>query len=500
MSRSGGRGTLAIVLGAAVVGLPGLYWEFYLAERDRPLEVLPVRPPPPSPPPLPPRPPAPPALAPPVPAPPAPAPPAPAQRPVDAEDEQMSPGPYRPKLYAKDAECADQAVEIGDLPSEEACDKVVATKQECGRHFMFSTAHPDWKCRCCAPFGEEGGPTSDQWSVYKAQVPRDPSLPAMPPAPPPVDPLAGLPVAASRPTWLMRKDALVVDARKASSGGMIILQAVLSDSHSTWGNAKDNKKLEDRPDWLRAILATNQAHAEKHGHVMVIRAHPTEPQLFDWMIKDCGKKSLRVCTKMNERESFNWEKHLMMQDYLLSPQEFSHVLMLDADAALIQPQLDTLRRIAEILDKKGKELFLTNEDWLDENGARRINGGLMLAKNTIFTQNLFQDTFESHVKGYQTLKNARIGTGVLRCTSNEQICLNDLYYGDQEHFTHKVIMASGKKYNRGAERGGEAHITDETTEIMHWMGGAKATAGKALCDGERDLTFGGPNGYGCRKR
>ena len=70
----------------------------------------------------------------------------------------------------------------------------------------------------------------------------------------------------------------------------------------------------------------------------------------------------------------------------------------------------------------------------------------------------------------------------------------------QEHFTHKVIMASGKKYNRGAERGGEAHITDETTEIMHWMGGAKATAGKALCDGERDLTFGGPNGYGCRKR
>ena len=29
--------------------------------------------------------------------------------------------------------------------------------------------------------------------------------------------------------------------------------------------------------------------------------------------QDCGKKSLRVCTKMNERESFNWEKHLMMQ-------------------------------------------------------------------------------------------------------------------------------------------------------------------------------------------
>ena len=75
----------------------------------------------------------------------------------------------------------------------------------------------------------------------------------------------------------------------------------------------------------------------------------------------------------------------MMQDYLLSPQAFTHVprggnakprqgvpikateakarsqlqglqrpsrqvLMLDADAALIQPQLNTLHRIADILD------------------------------------------------------------------------------------------------------------------------------------------------------
>ena len=36
----------------------------------------------------------------------------------------------------------------------------------------------------------------------------------------------------------------------------------------------------------RESAASPQAHAEKHGHVMVIRAHPTEPQLFDWMIKD----------------------------------------------------------------------------------------------------------------------------------------------------------------------------------------------------------------------
>eukprot|EP00438_Fugacium_kawagutii_P029171 Skav214790 [mRNA] locus=scaffold3850:46376:47479:+ [translate_table: standard] len=364
---------------------------------------------------------------------------------------------------------------------------------------MFSPSHPDWLCRCCAPFGEEDGPASDQWNVYKAQVPRLPELGALPPTPPPVDPFAGLPISTEpRPTWLARKDELVLDARPQKTGGIIILQAVLSDSRSTWGNRKDNRKLENRPDWLRAILATNRAHAEKHGHVMVIRAWPTEPQLPDWMIKECGKKSLQACSKMNERETYNWEKHLMMQDYLLSPQGFTHVLMLDADAALVQPQLDTLRRISAILDAKGKELFLTNEDWLDENGARRINGGLMFAKNTKFTQNLFQDTFDAHWAGYNFLKHARIGTPTLRCTSNEQICLNDLYYGDEEHFTSKVIMASGKQYNRGAERGGEAHIDDETTEIMHWMGGAKATAGKALCRGKRDLTFGGPDGYGCK--
>eukprot|EP00439_Symbiodinium_sp_Y106_P080107 s332_g18.t2 len=159
----------------------------------------------------------------------------------------------------------------------------------------------------------------------------------------------------------------------------------------------------------------------------------------------------------------------------------------------------------ELQDRKGKDLFLTNEDWLDQNGEARINGGLMLAKNTQFTQNLFQDTFDAHVAGYKLLKKARIGTPVIRCTRrlvnphfsvdregsssgndvmlkavseivkrlqehcNEQICLNDLYYGDTQHFTSKVIMASGKKYNRGAERG---RVEDATSyrlieEVIH---------------------------------
>lgn len=402
-------------------------------------------------------------------------------------------------MHAKKAECADQALELGDLATIEACDKIVAAQAECGRFFMFSKAHPDWKCRCCAPYGESDGPESENWDVFRAQYPRIKSLPDLPPEPPPVDPFEGLPVSEKpRPHWLARKDELVIDARPEEHGGIVILQAVLTDSHSTWGSKKS--KLADRPDWLRAILATNRAHAEKHGHAMVLRAYPTDPQLTDWMIKDCGSKSKKLCAKLNERETFNWEKHLMMSDYMLSPQLFTHILMLDADAALIQPQLDTLRRIASILEEKSKELFLTDEDWLDENGKGRINGGLMFAKNTKFCQNLFQDTFDSHLAGYAHLKNARIGVKNLRCTSNEQICLNDLYYTTQkEYMKDFTIMASGMQYNRGAERGGEAHITDATTEIMHWMGGAKGTAGTALCKGVRDLTFGGPTGYGCKK-
>ena len=485
-ARQGCRGVLPVVLGAAFVGVPGLYLEFSETRQlPSPVESIPVREP---------------AteiraeLA--TRAPKTDEPVTEAPKAVDVEVPKH--GKYQPKIFAAKAECSDQALELGNIPSIEECDALVATKVDCGRFFMFSLSHPDWKCRCCAPFGEEEGPSSEQWNVYVAQVPRLKGLAAIPPTPPPVDPFAGLPIVQPRPAWLVRKDELVLDARSEKSGGIVILQAVLTDSHATWGNKKDNQKLEDRPDWLRAILATNRAHAEKHGHAMVIRAHPTEPQLPEWMIKECGKKSLQACTKQNERETYNWEKHLMMKDYLLSPQHFTHVLMLDADAALVQPHLDTLRRIGAILDEEGKDLFLTNEDWLDENGAKRINGGLMFAKNTLFTQSLFQDTFDAHWAGYKFLKKARIGTASLRCTSNEQICLNDLYYGDQEHFTSKVIMASGKQYNRGAERGGEKHIDDEATEIMHWMGGAKATAGRALCRGKRDLTDGGPDGYGCK--
>mmetsp|Transcript_48752 Transcript_48752/g.110427 ORF Transcript_48752/g.110427 Transcript_48752/m.110427 type:complete len:651 (-) Transcript_48752:200-2152(-) len=417
---------------------------------------------------------------------------------VIAEPPAPLPGMYKDQYHAKTVECAEQAYNFGHIPTVEKCDKLTAATPECGNYFMFSKSHPDWACRCCAPFGENDGPGSEQWDVYKRLFPRLKTILALPTVPPQVDPFHGLPVTdGPRPAWLAREDALVVDARPESQGGILILQAVLTDVNSLWGAKRST--VNDRPEWLRAILATNRAHAIEHGHVMVLRAQPTQPQLTKWMVRACGDHSTSYCVRQNERENFNWEKHLMMSDYLTSAQKFSHVLMLDADAALIQPQLDTLRRISAILDNEGKDVFLTDEDWLDANGKGRINGGLMFARNTNFTRNLFLDTFDAHVKGPALHKNWRIGVPVQQCTSNEQICLNDLWYGqNNKYFRPYAMMASGKQYNRGAERGGEAHMNDPATEIMHWMGGSKGSAGRALCKGARDLTGEGPNGYGCK--
>jgi len=271
---------------------------------------------------------------------------------------------------------------------------------------------------------------------------------------------------------LAREDELIVDARPLKQGGILILQAVLMDARSDWGKSSGL-----RPHWLRAILATNRAHAVRNGHAMALRAQPTNPQLTPWQWRQCGMKDVAGCVKRNERENFNWEKHLMMAEYLTSPQNFTHVLMLDADAALVNLHHDTLRQTATVMDRKQKHLFLTDEDWL-EHGEGRINGGLMYAKNTAFTQGLFQDTFDAHIAGNAMHKEWRIGIPELECSSNEQICLNDLYRGQgKKYFDPFAMMASGKKYNRGAERGGERHIDDIEVEVMHWMGGSKSTAG-----------------------
>ncbi|CAK9005795.1 Uncharacterized protein SCF082_LOCUS8745, partial [Durusdinium trenchii] len=116
----------------------------------------------------------------------------------------------------------------------------------------------------------------------------------------------GLPISdGKRPSWLLKEDELILDARKVAYGGILIVQPVLMDAGGSWGQNKAS-----RPRWLRAILATNRHHARLHGHCIILRWQPTQPQLTKWQRRQCGKTDEKSCTRQNERENFNWEKHL----------------------------------------------------------------------------------------------------------------------------------------------------------------------------------------------
>lgn len=318
----------------------------------------------------------------------------------------------------------------------------------------------------------------------------------------------GLPIAPGpRPAWLIKNDELVIDARPQQQGGVLILQPVLMDASGDWG-----RKQSQRPRWLRAILATNRNHARKYGHAVILRWNPTQPQLTAWQKRQCGSKtSEKSCTKTNERENFNWEKHMMLYEYLLSPQNFTHILMLDADAALVKHSIDILGGIAKQMETRNLDVFLTSEDWL-LNGENRINGGLIMARNTLWTQNLFQDTFAAHIKGPAGLKRWRIGVRDMQCSSNEQICLNDLMQGGyKEKIRQHMTLESGVIYNRGGcvirhcgepitdKKMEELRMKDERLQVLHFMGGSKGLAPEALCESGYDYTGDGPTGYGCKK-
>jgi len=312
--------------------------------------------------------------------------------------------------------------------------------------------------------------------------------------------------AGPRPYWLLKDDVLVEDG----NSGMLLLGTILSDANGEWG------RQARRPPWLRACLAANWAQVRQHGHAFAIRWRKTKPQLVSWERKLCEKeRKVGVqCENMWERENINWEKHLQIAEYLTSTKRFfSHIMMLDADACMVRPESDSMGQMAAALEVAGKDLFLTNEDWL-KNGEGRINGGLLFAKNSPFTQNLFQDTFEAHTIGPgvqdRGLEHWRIGLKNVRCGGNEQQCLNSIQ-GNKEFYKYAMV-SSGLKYNRGGcllQRCGEPTndppkrskgLDDPDLEIMHFMGASKHGAQSALCRGwRRQLRGGGePSAYGCK--
>jgi len=326
----------------------------------------------------------------------------------------------------------------------------------------------------------------------------------------------GLPVVSEgvRPSWLLKHDSLVVDGSPQEKGGILLVQLVLPDKYGDWVKKGDNR----RPQWLRAVLSANLAHVRSNGHKMALRSQPSDPQLTPWQIERCNREgqNMELCQSGNERENYNWEKHLMMIEYLENPAQFSHVIIMDADAALVRPDHDTLKLMAAALDAEGKDILLTDEDWMI-NGKGRINGGVLFAKNTKFSQNFFRDTFEAHLRGEVPYEKRtwRISKGLQSiCVSNEQICLSDVWQnGKLPEVAQHVILMSGRKYNRGAcvlddcgdavpehrQRMRELGLKDPDLEIIHFMGGSKSGAANFLCQSTgRDLTGQGLDGYGCK--
>merc|ERR1719330_59661 len=148
----------------------------------------------------------------------------------------------------------------------------------------------------------------------------------------------------------MHEDGLIVDAREGrdQGGGILLAHTVLVDGRGEWGQSKR------RPAWVRAALATHRSHARRHKHALVVRWKQSLRFPAPWQDTMCDQKEnareISNCWLNLERENFNWEKHQMMLEYLNSSQNFTHVLVLDADAALVPETHDTLRQIAADLE------------------------------------------------------------------------------------------------------------------------------------------------------
>mmetsp|Transcript_95084 Transcript_95084/g.132129 ORF Transcript_95084/g.132129 Transcript_95084/m.132129 type:complete len:188 (-) Transcript_95084:47-610(-) len=161
--------------------------------------------------------------------------------------------------------------------------------------------------------------------------------------------------------------------------------------------------------------------------------------------------------------------------------------------------------MAAMLDKEGRDVLFTDEDWL-LHGARRINGGVILAKGSSWSQDLFRDTVEAHELGPRGLQRWRVGVQDHQCSSNEQICLNDVI--GLEPLKKRSMLASGISFNRGGctvRSCGEPvsdpsmvqlGMEDARLQILHFMGD-HTLADKVLCDGHIDYTGEGANGFGC---
>lgn len=240
------------------------------------------------------------------------------------------------------------------------------------------------------------------------------------------------------------------------------------------------------PEWASVLTRNTSQQAERYGHSHIIRM--LQAPMPERLLPKCKDPQSKVCF-FAERDNINWEKYRLVWDYFSKENPYDYVLMLDADASFIQPNLDSLRIMADILRDSGKDFLFADEDWKSKTmvGYEYINGGMMLARRTPYTMGLLRFILDSYQNGIE-------GTG---CASNEQICFRGLLKtpkalrkytfpgNDGRPLTEHLKVLSGMEWNRHPctlpywKKGCVGSFPHEEakgpTHIMHFMGGSKGS-------------------------
>lgn len=294
---------------------------------------------------------------------------------------------------------------------------------------------------------------------------------------------------------LHRQGMAVDEADRFANVGkssILVMTLLIEDGSEYKPEGKDQYKS-----WIVKVLNHTAGHMRRHGHTLGVRTRMTMPAPKT-QEAECRKRAhdypsfgdFKACMIEKYRENANWEKFRILQDYFTKgSRHFSHILFLDVDATPMNPDPahDTVRLMAEEMDRRGVSLLMADEDWRGTEGTGRLkgNGGVMMWKATDFSKTL--------LKALATAHYTRDGKG-WSCPLNEQLCLSNYqehpdlanFTEGLEHEQHTAVL-SGLKWNRHPcvlkmhsctadqlptsvyEKG----LTDPELEIMHFMGGAK---------------------------
>lgn len=241
---------------------------------------------------------------------------------------------------------------------------------------------------------------------------------------------------------------------------IIVLVIIGSAPEMTFnGNSIGTRDYENvaRPLWLETALEYNKDHAQRYSHKLDIQAIDAPP-FFNWQKQACDAKldaaARAQCYAAKHRENCTWYKFRSILE-LLNKILYEFVLFVDVDAIIYsRPNHDTVSEMINLINKEKMDILVADEDWRP-GGKGSVNTGVILARNTNWTKLWFSEMLKMQANR--------------SCGSNEQICFNSArgknHYNAKEH----IVVKSGYKWNRHPRAG----VHNESSEIVHFMGGAK---------------------------